>query len=159
MNCKSSDAALFVARCLKGTRTLAKIDLKSNTLGQLGAQTLEMALKQNQSLTHLNIRNTGVNLAALKHIVGPLHVSNLLTVDLSYNSIGPEGCKLMSSALAKCSITALNLSNCYLTSRGERLCSTPSTSLPHASVLRSNGHVWCQGHCRCASGQPEHSSP
>ena len=62
MNCRSTDAMLFVSRVIKSTRTLRKIDLRSNPLGDLGSQMIANALKANRSLTHLNIRNTSLDL-------------------------------------------------------------------------------------------------
>lgn len=145
MNCRTTDAILFVSRALKSTRTLRKIDLRSNPLGELGAQMVANALKANRSLTHLNVRNTSLDVKVRRRWVGRgralppphpiplaathasqslLHLKNaimfskLWTVDLSYNKLGPEGAHLLAAVVPKSSMTALNLSNCFLTARG-----------------------------------------
>lgn len=121
MNCKGSDAILFVSRAVKSSRTLRKIDLRSNPVGVLGAEMLAQAVKRNRSLTHLNLRNASIDLKALKVLKTAIAFSDLWTLDLSYNSLGCEGAHMIAKVLPKCSLTALNLSNCFLTDRGDDL--------------------------------------
>merc|ERR1719197_580246 len=137
MNCRSTDAMLFVSRVIKSTRTLRKIDLRSNPLGDLGSQMIANALKANRSLTHLNIRNTSLDLQGLKCLKNAITFSRLWTVDLSFNHIGADGAHLLAAALPKASMTALNVSNCFLTEKGAP---PTATSLMHLSARLTTHH-------------------
>lgn len=55
---------------------------------------------------------------ALKHLNTAISYSSLWTVDLSFNRVGVDGAFLLAKGLPSATMTALNLSNCFLTQRG-----------------------------------------
>eukprot|EP00041_Stephanoeca_diplocostata_P015942 m.309648 g.309648 ORF g.309648 m.309648 type:complete len:564 (+) comp20199_c0_seq48:343-2034(+) len=108
--------AAAVAGAVRATRSLLRVDLEGNGLGD-GAAAIADALGSNATITTLLLANNNISATAGIRFAQALTVnSTLKSLDLSRNLIGDPAATAMCTAL-KCNtgITALNLSDNHYT--------------------------------------------
>eukprot|EP01114_Cavostelium_apophysatum_P015028 TRINITY_DN4016_c0_g1_i1.p1 TRINITY_DN4016_c0_g1~~TRINITY_DN4016_c0_g1_i1.p1 ORF type:complete len:249 (+),score=27.62 TRINITY_DN4016_c0_g1_i1:80-826(+) len=130
------DSALIVVirlcRILRKPSFIRSLNLSNTVLGETGARHLASALKQNRSLTHINLRNCNLSkgLNSISTVLG--NSLSLKKLDLSHNGfpleqiwdqivldyIGADYNEQAQKAIAKLlkstSLTDLNLSDCQI---------------------------------------------
>ncbi|MBX9702720.1 MAG: hypothetical protein K2Y08_07980 [Alphaproteobacteria bacterium] len=79
---------------------LKTVSLRSNTLGNQGAETISAALKRNKTVTYLDLQNNMIDSRGALFLSEMLQENNaLLFLDVSNNRFGDYGTSLISSAL------------------------------------------------------------
>nr|XP_015195046.1 PREDICTED: ribonuclease inhibitor-like [Lepisosteus oculatus] len=118
--------------------SLRELDLGCNNLGDSGVKLLSAALRDpNCKLTTLGMKWCELTKRCCEDLASALQSqhSSLREVDLSDNSLGDSGVKLLSAALTNpnCKLTALRMESCKLT---ERCCEDLASALQsqHSSL-------------------------
>lgn len=91
-----ADGLIVLSQALRTSSTIVSLCLKWNHVGShdRGIQALCEVLKQNQSITHLDLRNNKIGPDAARHLGEMLRDNKTLThLDISWNELGPEGGK------------------------------------------------------------------
>ncbi|KAF9538055.1 hypothetical protein EC957_007269 [Mortierella hygrophila] len=90
----------ILVEALKTNSTLTILSLRSNSIGDNGAQALSEALKTNSTLATLNFRRNSIGGKGAQALFEALKInSTLTTLDLELNSIGSTGAQALSEAL------------------------------------------------------------
>ena len=85
---------------LQFTSGLRVLDLRLNSLGNLGASYIASALQTNRTLRQLNLSSTGIETDGCKLLAESLRYNTTLAeLDLSFLDIGDGGCMVLGSAL------------------------------------------------------------
>jgi hypothetical protein len=146
----------YVAEALRTTRTLRKLNLVRNPMGDKGLQYIVEAITTNTTLTELILRNcylqiTDANGPALTEM---LRRNNTLTVlDLSFNEAISDNAALVIVEGLKKNITLkeMDLSYCGITDEGFRLIQS-STSTCKIRYKDKGYGVYQEYVCRAESG-------
>ncbi len=92
--------AMSLARLLSRTRTLTKLVLKQNLLGDEAIRMISRGLSANDTLTHLDLSHNRIGDAGARQLAHVLRVHPvLLHLDLSNNVITEEGAAALAEAL------------------------------------------------------------
>ena len=85
---------------LQFTSGLRVLDLRLNSIGNLGASFIASALQTNRTLRQLNLSSTGIEMDGCKHLAESLRYNTTLAeLDLSFLDIGDSGCMALGCAL------------------------------------------------------------
>ncbi|NXW82393.1 NLRC3 protein, partial [Alopecoenas beccarii] len=105
--------AKALARSLMVNRSLAVLDLRSNSIGPTGAKALADALKKNQVLLSLNLQHNVIKEDGATFLAEALLTNHrLTTLHLRKNAIGAHGARRIAEALKQnCSLKELTLSS------------------------------------------------
>jgi hypothetical protein len=91
--------AQALAQALASNRTLTKLDVSYNEIGDDGCTALADALKVNTALTHVNFRNNHFCYAGAKALAEILPFNTTLRfMDLAFNGIKEEGARALGTA-------------------------------------------------------------
>ncbi|KAH7036113.1 hypothetical protein BKA57DRAFT_429798 [Linnemannia elongata] len=106
------DGAQALSEALKTNSTLTTLDLYNNSIGPNGAQALSKALKTNSTLTTLNIHRNRIGPDGAQALSEALKTnSTLTTFNLSFNRIGNNGAQALFKALqTNSTLSTLDLS-------------------------------------------------
>ncbi|KAJ6250167.1 nlr family card domain-containing protein [Anaeramoeba flamelloides] len=110
-NSIGDEGIISIRDVLKKNHTLTKLDLAHNEIGSKGSKSIGEALKINQTLTKLDLSENQINAKGVKYLSEALKVNQTLTqLNLSENKIGSKGIKTLSEALkVNQTLTKLNL--------------------------------------------------
>ncbi len=114
---------MLLASALKENHSLTELNLSFNNIGVEVIKLLAEALKENNSLTQLDLAINQIGAEGIKLIIEALKENNSLThLDLSLNLIRAEGIKLIIEALREnSSLTHLKLTGNQIGDDGARL--------------------------------------
>ena len=97
-----SDGMDRLGAALQGNKSLAKLDIRLNTLGDHGADSLASGLRRNNSLRSLNITGTGLSGPGCGLLAHGLYKNHGLTeLDIGFNDLQDSGCREISELLAR----------------------------------------------------------
>jgi Ran GTPase-activating protein (RanGAP) involved in mRNA processing and transport len=112
---KLSITLRIVSSLIGNSSGLTSLDLSSNSLGDIGADQLSLALHSSQSLTSLNLSCTNIGEIGCRAIaIGLQSNSSLRSVILKGNQVGSAFQELASALHSNTTLTHLDLSNCGL---------------------------------------------
>jgi len=83
---------------LSTNTTIHTIDLKANDVNDDNVKALCRGLKNNESLTNLNLAKNRVTVNSID-MLNKIIVSNLVTLNLSYNNVGDSGAQKLSTGI------------------------------------------------------------
>jgi Ran GTPase-activating protein (RanGAP) involved in mRNA processing and transport len=103
----------FLARVLRENRTLTEIDLSYNQIADVGAQEIAEALSENRTLTKIALSHNQIADVGAQAIADALSKNRTLTeIDLSHNQIADVGAQEIADALSKNrTLTEIDLSH------------------------------------------------
>ena len=92
----------FAVSAVKASATLTELEIENNRIKyQDNVKALVQALKEHSELTSLKLKNCGIGLSKSVMTESIQALKFLASVDLSGNSIGPQGASLIAGILAK----------------------------------------------------------
>ncbi len=100
-----------IAEALATNRSVTRINLSGNYIGDTEAELLAVALKTNFSVTHINLSNNRITSKGIKSLADVLKLSHSITyIDLSHNCFGNSGAKALAFALEhNCSVSYMDI--------------------------------------------------
>ncbi|KAG9064010.1 hypothetical protein KI688_004124 [Linnemannia hyalina] len=119
-NSIGDNGAQALSEALKTNSTLTALDLWGNSIEGYGAQALSEALKTNSTLTTLTLQHNSIGSNGAQALSEALKInSTLTTLDLRINSIGDSGAQELSEALkTNSTLTTLDLGTNLIGSDG-----------------------------------------
>lgn len=109
---------LFAA--LANNRSVTKVDVQRNNIGDAEAKVLAEALKVNKTVTHINLEWNKISYRGAKYLAEALASScSINHIDLSYNNILSKGAEYFAKALkTNYSVRSVNLKDISMTPDG-----------------------------------------
>lgn len=89
--------AIYIAKSLEFNNSLVRLDLSDNAIQSAGLIYLSAALENNHNIKHLNLSKNQITDNGIEALATVL--SNIRTLDLSYNLITHEGAKFLAQGL------------------------------------------------------------
>ena len=93
------EGANSLGEALKVNKSLSVLDLSSNFIGDEGVNSLGEALKVNRPLSSLGLSYNAIGFKGASSLILVYENRTSLTLDFSYNSVGPEGMNLLAQYL------------------------------------------------------------
>ncbi len=108
------EGALAVAKCLQASKSLCELDLSNNDIQDTGTKAICESLKNNGKLQTLCLSSNSIGVQgclAIASLLRPEVITSFSSLNLSHNSIGPEGTAYLCQSLQGISqqILTLNL--------------------------------------------------
>ncbi len=108
----STRGARALAAGLAASLTVTEVDLSHNELREEGTAALASLVAESRSLLTLNLSHNQLGLHGARAFAPHLKRARLTTIDLSCNSVFPEGIIAIADSLASCqTVTDLNLAD------------------------------------------------
>ena len=117
------EGAKALGEALKNNTTLTILDLMCNRIGDEGGQALGEALQNNTALTRLDLERNRISYVGAKALGEGLQKNITLTsLNLGYNQLGEEGAKALAAGLERnMTLTALYLNSSQIGTEDEKL--------------------------------------
>ncbi|KAL0487204.1 hypothetical protein AKO1_012178 [Acrasis kona] len=120
---KHYEAMVAVRDPIRLSMTLQTINLEQAQIGDNGVKEIAEALKENKSVTRLNLSGNGITAAGMTFITSMLSTNTtLMYIDLSHNSLVDESIKILCDGALKVNtninLKTLNLQNNAIADKG-----------------------------------------